>query len=250
MIKAIIVDLDDTLLRYDKTISELTKNTLEKCRSKGIKVIFATARGASSKKIISQESFDGCIMYNGALAEINNQIIHERFINPQIFCPFLKKIDELGMNAAAEINGIHHANFEVSLMWERDFILTKFENIKEESEKLYVIINSERDIYYINKYLPPELYVHYTKDNLALIMDKEATKLNALSSVLEWLNIPICDVIAFGDDINDKEMLEKCGIGIAMNNALREIKEVADEICDSCDNDGVARWLLSNILSE
>lgn len=248
MIKAIIVDLDDTLLRYDKTISQLTKDTLEKCRSKGIKVIYATGRGMSSKKIVPQEIFDGYIMYNGAFAEINNKIVYEKLIDPEIFCPFLQKMDELGMNTAAEIKGIHHANFEVSEMWEREFILSKFKDIKDKSEKLYVIINSEKDRYYINKYLPPKLYVHYTKDNLALLMNKEATKLNALLSVLKWINIPISQVIAFGDDINDKEVLEKCARGIAMDNALSEIKEIADEICDSCDRDGVAHWLLDNIL--
>ncbi len=47
MIKAIVVDLDDTLLKYDKTISQLTKTTLQKCRSKGIKMIYATGRGMS-----------------------------------------------------------------------------------------------------------------------------------------------------------------------------------------------------------
>lgn len=248
MMKAIIVDLDDTLLRYDKTISPFTKDTLEKCRSKGIKVIFATGRGMSSKKIVPQEIFDGNIMYNGALAEINNKIIYERLIDPEVFCPFLQKMDELGMKAAAEIKGVHHANFEVSLMWEREFILSEFKDMKDPSEKLYVIIDSEKDRYYIDKYLPPELYIHYTKDDLALIMNKEATKLNALSSVLEWFRIPISEVVAFGDDINDKEMLEKCGRGIAMDNALREIKEIADEICDSCDRDGVAHWLVDNLL--
>lgn len=247
MIKAIVVDLDDTLLKYDKTISQLTKTTLQKCRLKGIKVIYATGRGMSSKKLIPQEIFDSCIMYNGAIAEIDNQIIYERYIDPPVFYPFLQKMNELGMNAAAEINGVHYANFDVSLMWEREFVLSQFKEIKEKSEKLYVIVRSEKDRYFINNYLPPELYVHYTKDNLALIMNKEATKLNALSSVLDWFKISISDVIAFGDDINDKEIIEKCGTGIAMSNALTEIKEVADEICNSCDNDGVANWLIDNV---
>lgn len=247
MIKAIVVDLDDTLLKYDKTISQLTKTTLQKCRSKGIKMIYATGRGMSSKKLVPQEIFDGCIMYNGAIAQIDNQIVYERYIDPLVFGPFLQKMDELGMDAAAEINGVHYANFDVSSMWEREFIPSQFKEIKERSEKLYVIVKSEEDRFHINSYLPSELYIHYTKDNLALIMNKEATKLNALSSVLDWFNIPISHVIAFGDDINDKEIIEKCGTGIAMSNALTEIKEAADAICNSCDDDGVAHWLINNI---
>lgn len=51
------------------------------------------------------------------------------------------------------------------------------------------------------------------------------------------------NVIAFGDDHNDIEMLRECGVGVAVANAIDEAKAVADYICDTSDNDGLARWL-------
>jgi len=50
-------------------------------------------------------------------------------------------------------------------------------------------------------------------------------------------------MIAFGDDENDYEILKHCGKGIAVANAIPMIKDIADDITDSNDNDGVARYL-------
>lgn len=60
------------------------------------------------------------------------------------------------------------------------------------------------------------------------------------------MTIPSCDlseVAAFGDDINDVEMLRECGFGVGMRNAIEECKNVADFLCDDCDEDGVAQMI-------
>ena len=54
--------------------------------------------------------------------------------------------------------------------------------------------------------------------------------------------------MVFGDDFNDVEMLEKCGVGIAVGNAVIDAKRAADFLCDTNDNDGVARYISENIL--
>ena len=72
--------------------------------------------------------------------------------------------------------------------------------------------------------MPKELYLNLTRDNLAMIMHKAATKFNGVLAVAEEFNIPKGEIIAFGDDINDKEMLLKFGLGVAMSNAIDEIK--------------------------
>lgn len=64
---------------------------------------------------------------------------------------------------------------------------------------------------------------------------------NYLLFVTGKLNISKSEIIAFGDDINDKEMFVNSGIGVAMRNSIDEIKELADYICDTNDNDGVAK---------
>ena len=54
--------------------------------------------------------------------------------------------------------------------------------------------------------------------------------------------------MAFGDDLNDNEMLKICGTGVAVANAVPEVKEAADELTLSNDEDGVAQWLNKRFL--
>jgi Predicted hydrolases of the HAD superfamily len=248
MIKAIVMDLDDTLLKYDKTISEFTIGALKKCAANGIKLVFATGRGASSNELVPANFFDARIMYNGAIAEIDSTLVFSQLIASQTYAPFLGEMSRLNLRAAAEIGGIHYANFDVSAMWERKFVIADFAKLKEDAEKLYVILNGSEDAEKIAENLPFGLYPHFTKDGLALIMNSKATKLNALSAVLRQLNIDFKDTIAFGDDVNDKEILKKCGIGVAMANALEGVKMIADDVCGDCDSDGVANYLVSHVL--
>ena len=76
------------------------------------------------------------------------------------------------------------------------------------------------------------------------IMPKGCTKYNAIHKLANDLQIKNEDIIAFGDGLNDIEMLKNCGIGVAMKNALKEVKEVADKITEySNTEDGVIRFL-------
>jgi len=79
-------------------------------------------------------------------------------------------------------------------------------------------------------------------------MHKEATKLNAILAVAHEFKISRSEVVAFGDDVNDKEMLINLGLGVAMANSIPEIVAIADQTCDSNDNDGVAKWLDQNLI--
>ena len=56
------------------------------------------------------------------------------------------------------------------------------------------------------------------------------------------------EIVAFGDDLNDIDMLGYAGVGVVMDNALEQVKTVADYICDTNDNDGLAKWLEENVL--
>ncbi len=80
-----------------------------------------------------------------------------------------------------------------------------------------------------------------------MVMHKDATKSKAAAKLTRIWNISLSEVAAFGDDLNDIDLLNCAGVGIAMDNALAETKAVADYICGDCDNDGVAEWLEGNV---
>ena len=250
MIKMVVVDLDETLLRTDKSISKYTIDIIKKVRNQGIKIIFATARGASTKSLVAYELFDGYILMNGARAYIDNRLVYEKLISADIFRPFLQELSNKGFRVAAEINSVHYSNFNVNEKWHyiNDFIITDYLNISGDADKLYALMENSNQIEIINAILPDELYLNVSRDNLAMMMNKEATKWRGILSVANEFNISKNEIMAFGDDVNDIDMLSNAGFSIAMGNAIDKIKLIADDACESNDKDGIARWLEHKLL--
>ncbi len=250
MIKMVVTDLDGTLLRTDKSVSKYTFDILSSVREQGIKVVFATARGASAKAYAAYELFDGYVLLNGAKAYVENRLVYDKTIPAGIFGPFLRELSGRNFRVAAEIKGTHYANFDVKEKWffVENFILTDFADVAGNADKLYVIIEEPGQIDLIAAILPGELYFYLSRDSLVMVMHKGATKINGIYKIAEEFKVEKDEIVAFGDDINDKEMLENVGLGVAMGNSIAEVKMAADYVCDTNDNDGVARWLEENIL--
>ncbi len=249
-IKAIVTDLDRTLLHTDKTLSDYTVTTLNEYQQNGIKLIFATARPIRTvKPFISKIKADSIAYHNGAVVYINNKEFCKSSINLDTTKNILMEILNKQPKAllSIEIDDIIYANFDLPTNF-MPAIKTDFTDLPNKLvDKIIVKISSIDILNEIAMFLPDNLYIEATYDNLGLIMNKEATKLNAIKSILKYWNIDLSEVVAFGDDFNDIKMIQECGIGVAVNNGIDEVKSVADYICDSNDNDGVAKWLKDNL---
>ena len=79
------------------------------------------------------------------------------------------------------------------------------------------------------------------------ITAKDIDKAKALETVLKPLNIKQDEIIAFGDGHNDISIIKYAGIGVAMENAVPDLKEIADEITLSNNQDGIAETLIKHI---
>ena len=86
-------------------------------------------------------------------------------------------------------------------------------------------------------------YFHYRGETTYTFFHKKASKLDAIKHMADYLDISLKDICAFGDDINDIEMIEHCGYGVAMANALDIVKEKADFVTLSNEENGVAKVL-------
>ena len=75
-------------------------------------------------------------------------------------------------------------------------------------------------------------------------------KVQAIRELAKMLKLSLNEIVAFGDDKNDMEMLKICGTGVAVYNAIPEVKEIADSVTFSNDQDGVAEWLSRSVLGE
>jgi len=250
-IKMIALDLDGTLLHDDKTVSNYSKTIIQKCREKGIKVIFATVRG-TTQNIIPSELFDGCVKKSGAMAYDGDELIYKRTMSLNDVRDLLLACDEAGLKTVVQNNGdgIHYSNFNVSEVWSdlTNYKIINFAEIKFDADKVYVLTETTKSVNIIKSNLPKNVYMFTSRDNLTFISHEEAVKFKATMALAEHWGIKREEIASFGDDSIDIDMLQHCGIGVAMGNALEEVKAVADYVCDSNNNDGVAKWIEQNIL--
>ena len=255
-IKMLAFDLDETLLRSDKTISLRTDKILARCRENGIKIVCATGRGPSVDKVAPEHLIDGKISMNGAVARIDGNRVYSRPIPWQIARPLLMALEKRGLRISVEQHTNQFTNFdpntERTATQSIGFTLADFSSLEEDADKIYIPLRSRdvaKETAYIKQHLPDSLWITVgSHEHLAQIMHRDATKANAVSALADIWGIKLSEVVAFGDDHNDIEMIRNCGIGVAVANALDEVKAVADFICDTNDNDGVAKWIEENIL--
>lgn len=249
-VRMIVTDLDGTLLRTDKTISEYTRTILKRCRSAGMKIVYATGRGGSAERITPPDLFDGKITMNGAIARAGETIVYNRLIPYLLARPLLLACHRRGLKTASELSGMHYSNFNVAQKWpvNANYEIVDFTVHDIDAEKLYAVVQTADDAAFIQSHLPEELYLTVSRDGLAQIMHRDATKSKAVAKLARYWDIRQNEILAFGDDLNDLDLLSYAGTGIAMENSLNPVKAIADDTCPSNDQDGVAEWLAQHVL--
>ena len=252
-IKMIATDLDGTLLREDKSISDYTRCIINKFRMGGIKFVFATGRGTASK-VAPEELFDGRITNNGAIAMSGSEVIYNKLIPSQTARPVLTACSERGLRFVSQTGTVHYSNFAVSDIWSwiTEFQIVDFANHDLDAEKLYTPDYLGENKGFIESLLPSDLYTVVTTDitgNIMQIMNKDATKGKAVLALANHWNILPSEIVTFGNDLNDIDMLTSVDLGVAVENAHDEVIAAAKYVCSSNEEDGLAKWLEENILN-
>lgn len=253
--KMILTDLDNTLLRSDGTISEHTKQVLKRCGDCGILVVIATARyWIGAERYIEEIQPDYEITTDGTLihqrgnqiyscsmdAKYANQIIRDLMIlNPEteITAAAGRRVF-WNSRHIAESERLHKAvfnDYSKPLCCPVNKIaawLTDGESAKKIADKNYCRLQV------------------YRGEDLYAFMPEKSGKIQAVLEFAKLLNISLNDIVSFGDDINDTEMLRICGTGVSVSNAVAEVKAAADCVTLSNDEDGAADWIEKNILTK
>ncbi len=251
--KLVAIDLDDTLLKDDLTISERVKKAIKASIDKGTLVTFATGRMyASALPYALDLNLDlPLITYQGALVKYadGREIYHRplelslarevvEFLKPKnlhinvylndILC--MEKITEEGKNYSALVGiPIHQIRFpdDITIPVTKIVLIGDKEELDpveaEIEERFKDTINSTR-----------------SKPYFLEIAHPLATKGNALKKLANSLGIRREEVIAIGDSMNDYDMIEYAGFGVAMANGNEAVKNIADYITTSNEDDGVA----------
>ncbi|MFD0711695.1 Cof-type HAD-IIB family hydrolase [Paenibacillus sp. GCM10027626] len=253
-IQAIVLDLDGTLLSSDKTISLRNYQAAKKCYDSGIHIIVATARPPrSANQFVKNFPFvDYMVYYNGALVTCESKKTKRHISIPMEISQQINKFIELRVPQSI-------ISYEFNDSWYTcrpvpDSQCAQF-GIRPNDPKPQVV---DKD--FISSLSPTKIlvlgcstwkdiieqfgdYVNVIATDggvLVQIMQKSASKEEAVQWVLNDIGVNSENVMVFGDDFNDLGLFQMCGFPIAMENAIIELKNCAAHVTDSNDNDGVA----------
>lgn len=270
-----ITDLDGTLLRSNATLSNYSRDTINNLMKNGMNFTFATARSIESAKPIMKE-LDiklPVITANGAFLtdfkthrhihvnEIEKgvkkralEIIHSNSCEP-----FMSSHNDGSDNLYfSSINCEGMNIFYNDRVEKKDRRLKKTEDLHGKLFEQVVTFNVINDFIKIEKLaadleseLGDSLEIHYSEDMYLrgwcwlTAQSKYATKENGIRLLKEFSGLSSSRVIAFGDNVNDIKMIKSADVGVAVENALDEVKLSAEVVIGENDSDSVANYLLS-----
>lgn len=249
MTKAVFFDVDGTLLSFrTHQVPPSTEKAIALLKDQGIKVIVSTGRSINSLDSIRHLDFDGYITFNGGYC-----------VGPGGQALYRKTMHEADI-AALLAHADATPDFCFSFMSEREVTINR---ITPPVAGMYKMLNlaappigeySQMDLGSVlqtNVFIPPEeepAFMQAVMPNsiatrwtplFADVNPRGQSKKVGVDVFCEQLGIDPATTVAFGDGGNDVTMLQHCGVGVAMGNAIDSLKEVADYVTDEVDEDGV-----------
>lgn len=267
----VISDLDGTLLRSDVRLSDFTVAAINSLIRRGVHFTYATARSLNSARKVTDrlELSLPVITYNGACIKSpqTGEIIEIQSLDEDQVELIRDTLDRFGISPLVYT----YLDGEEKVLWQRGtesrglqlyldsrqgderilpvdsfhdlfcgeiFYVTCIEDTDELLAPLRSDLTSEDSL---NCLLQKDIYdpAYYME-----IMDYRVSKANALDTIKKLTNMD--RIISFGDSINDVPLFEVSDECYAVENAVEELKKVADDVIESNDDDGVAKWLLEN----
>ncbi|PMC81478.1 Cof-type HAD-IIB family hydrolase [Anaerococcus hydrogenalis] len=267
MKKLIALDVDGTLVNSNHVITEKTKNTLLKCQKEGHILVIASGRDVEGVKDLAEDlEFD---TYNGLLSNYNGCRVTD-FATGQVLFNHTFKIDQSNeiisfvKNLDVEIftfkDGKVYSDdknnkslidttkrLKIGYLIDKnmrngiDFLANNMiiGGSKEKIDQVYPIVQKEFE----SKYT-----VVRTTANYVEFMPKGFSKGSSLLEIAKYYKIDKKNIIAFGDEENDYSMFDIGAFSVAMGNASEKIKEKADFVTKSNDEDGIAYYLENYLL--
>lgn len=262
MIKLVVSDLDNTLLDKNNKINDQTLILLKECLSKGIFIVLGTGRLYQSAKIykdmIGEDTYIIC--YNGSLIVDNkDKIVFSKNLDvglmkkivdfcklKNLYCQFYED-GKILVEQVTDETRIDPDLKNVNAIEAIDFDLYDF---KPSPKAMIVVDPNLLGVYQeeLRDFLDDEVYIAQSQNYLIEIMPKDVDKGKSLEYLCHKLNIKPSEVMAIGDNTNDREMLNFSSYSIAVANAVDDLKDTAFYVCENERSLGVAEALNKFVL--
>lgn len=241
-IKAIVCDLDGTLLNSQGEISNKDSMSLKRMKRQGIKIYIATGRGEEAFAILDGIEFDAIVLNNGMQIYYNSQQIYYKKLNKSIFRNFLEELKGSDVKLGIYMQ-IEEEEYALSKGKFLDISEYLYDDLPECFDKMFLRTGKRQNLNFINNILPADYYIVHTRDGYSFIMPKGISKCSGIRKIIDLENIYMSQVLVFGDDENDRDLIRQSGIGIAMGNALEDIKKISDLVTKTNDEQGIAHMI-------
>lgn len=266
MYRMVVTDLDGTLLNNKKQVSEANVKAIQNLKDQNITFVMATGRSdvmtrAYTKQLKNVDiviGCDGAVIRNIRTGEIlcENHLRSETCHTTFEICKkyglqyYVFAKDELVSDDPQNERFLIHQKFNQTVEEDEEISMQIVDDLNEyvNDHIIYKIVVSHNDTSYLDKVaevIKKETDADAIRSGKKVLAVKArgVSKAEAIKKLAQKLGILIKDIIAFGDEVNDIEMLTLVGLGIAMENADDVVKEAADQIAGSNDQDGVGKEL-------
>lgn len=250
MRKIISFDLDMTLLNHaNYEIPQSALLAIDKLRRKGHLIVIATGRDMENyhgRPFLEMLKPDAMIQLNGTKVTAGKEVLHSHIFDKALLRELASFCKEKGYAIGLTVdNDDYYFNREVvekidNQRWGvsgRNF--ADPEKIFDMDIRSLAYVGDKEGAYDIEKHFPQLRLPLFAGVLGADVLEKGNSKADGLRLLCKYYDIDIKDTVAFGDSLNDMEIIADAGIGIAMGNAVEELKNIADMITDDIDKDGI-----------
>ncbi|MEG0855385.1 MAG: HAD family hydrolase, partial [Terrisporobacter sp.] len=253
-VKLIAADMDGTLLDSNKKLSPQLFKTIKELKEK--EVLFAIASGRQYYNLVKEfEDIKEDLVYitdNGSIVYDNNgESIYTEEINQEEIIKALKDVRE-GKDLYPIFCGVKSAYVEndneifldnAKMYYEKLEIVDNLLEVLKEDKickfAVYDMVDAEKNAYELLEKYNDNLLVCLSGQNWVDLMNPCVNKGEAIKILQENYNISFDETMAFGDYLNDYEMMQNCKYSYAMDNAHSSLKEICNYRAKSNDEDGV-----------
>jgi Cof subfamily protein (haloacid dehalogenase superfamily) len=252
-VKIIFFDLDDTLLNSNELIGVNTNEAIHKCSRKGIRIGYITARSLRKTGILIAGLPCDCIAcYNGAIIKVKNEVIRDYVIPYDKGVELIKSVKNAmpGVSISAHLEPFCFIKNEVRNILTQEVINQDLFHLPPHDFQRIRIVPDNHGLEFLSNYHSDDMLFTYSAHGSVVITNRNACKKNAVNVLKDYFHLDKEEILSFGDDFSDIGMFEASGTSVAMANAVQELKNIADYVTLSNDEEGIAAYLNEYILKD